>query len=275
MLRKLFYAVPADWRHLVRRLYYLPKDMLSPLPGLSPPRGLIYTGGTGERFAEEGQALRDFLQEQGGLRQDSQVLDIGSGIGRLAIPLTQTLQAGSYEGFDVVEFGVRWCQQNISVQHRHFNFTYVDLSNDLYKSAGADATTFVFPYSDRSFTLAVATSVFSHMLPAEVQRYLGEVERVLQPGGRFVFTAFVLDEAARVAMRQHDGLDFSHDRGHYALLDARVTAANVAYERTWLEQAIAAAGLGKSRYFRGRWSGLPGDHAVAFQDVYVLTKPAV
>ena len=53
--------------------------------------------------------LKQFI-DLGGLKPEHRVLDIGSGIGRVAIPLTEYLnEKGSYEGFDVVELGVNWC----------------------------------------------------------------------------------------------------------------------------------------------------------------------
>jgi ubiquinone/menaquinone biosynthesis C-methylase UbiE len=109
------------------------------------------------------------------------VLDIGSGIGRVAIPLTEYLsEEGRYEGFDVVEKGVQWCQTHITRQFPNFQFQYIPLNNDLYRSDGQDATQFSFPYPDDQFDLIVVNSVFTHMLPEEVDNYLGEIRRVLE-----------------------------------------------------------------------------------------------
>ena len=270
MLRQLYYALPPRLRFIGRRLYYLPKDLLRPLPGLSPPRGYIYTGGSGDHFARQGAMFRDFLVEQAGLTSSSHVLDIGSGIGRLAIPLTGLIQEGSYHGFDVVELGVKWCKANISTRFPQFEFTYVDLKNDLYTATGTHASSYQFPFEKNSFDVAVATSVFSHMLPDEVTNYLKQTSRVLRPGARFVATFFILDAMSRDAKDKQDGLKFHYERGHYALLNEKVTAANVAYERSWLEETIRQSGFSIEQDFRGYWSGLPRMHDIAFQDTLVL-----
>jgi hypothetical protein len=44
------------------------------------------------------------------------------------------------------------------------------------------------------------TSVFTHLLPDEVARYLDEIRRVLRPGGRCLATFFVLDAEALTRM---------------------------------------------------------------------------
>ncbi len=273
LLRSLYYRVPVELRLPARRAYYLPLDLLKPLPGLSPPRGLIYTGGDGTAFIEQGNDIIAFLAEYSGLAPDSEVLDIGSGIGRVAIPLSHVLHApGSYDGFDVVERGVAWCTKHIGRRHTNFNFLHVDLANDLYRGTGARAEEFTFPYPDRAFTLAIATSVFTHMLPGAVQRYLSEVARVLRPGGTFTFTAFVLDGESRRTMGSLGGFTFPFGYGEYALFDEGVAAANVGYERTFLEGQVLEAGFEITTYVRGSWSDRVREHPAAFQDIYVVTR---
>jgi len=52
---------------------------------------------------------------------------------------------------------------------------------------------FVFPYADSSFDLVFLTSVFTHMLPEDVKRYMEEISRVLKSGGRSVVTYFLVN----------------------------------------------------------------------------------
>ena len=53
-------------------------------------------------FTRTGEDQVDFLTEFCGLQADHQVLDIGCGVGRLAVPLTRKLgPRGGYQGFDV------------------------------------------------------------------------------------------------------------------------------------------------------------------------------
>lgn len=87
-----------------------------------------------------------------------------------------------------MEQGVDWCRKNITPRFPNFNFKQVSLANDLYRESGDAAVDFVFPYADQLFDLAIATSVFTHMLPPEVQNYVAETYRTLKPGGHAYFT---------------------------------------------------------------------------------------
>ncbi|MCB0588107.1 MAG: class I SAM-dependent methyltransferase [Phaeodactylibacter sp.] len=276
-IRKLFYSLPPAWRFLARRLYYLPTDLYEGLSGrrgpMTPPRGLIYTG-SGD-FRAQGEKMRQDLVELAGLQPHHRVLDVGSGIGRIAVPLTEYLdEQGSYEGFDVVEVGVRWCEKAITSHFPNFRFTYVSLDNDLYRSGGGSAADFRFPYPDEDFDVVVLTSVFTHMLPGEVANYLREIGRVLCPGGRCFATFFIWNEEAARLSRANPHFTFPYDRGHYRLMDEQVQAANVAYEEGYLRrELIEGAGLKVEQAHYGYWAGRKKERCKDFQDILVLSKP--
>jgi len=93
-----------------------------------PPYGQRFTGYSGDDFVESGKGLVSVLASTSGLTAGSNVLDIGSGIGRLAIPLTQLITSpGSYDGLEIVERGVHWCTRNITPMHPHFRFTHANI----------------------------------------------------------------------------------------------------------------------------------------------------
>lgn len=274
-LRKLYYSLPPRSRRLARRTVYFPMDLLDRIRGKNegyPPRGRVFTGlgdfrATGDRF------LKYFI-DLGALPPNGSVLDIGSGIGRMAIPLSKYLNdQGRYEGFDPVAEGIEWSRRHISRQHPQFTFTLVDLENDLYTSTGASATQFRFPYDANQFDLAILTSVFTHMLPEEVENYLSEIQRTLKPGGRCLATFFILNEEARQQMADHPGnFQFPYDRGHYRLLDDKVQAANVAFEEQYLREQYAQRGLKLVATHYGFWPGRPKVQCLEFQDIVILEK---
>ena len=275
MLRQVYYALPPNLRFLARRLYYAPTDMLDRLRGkrddLTPPKGLIFTG-SGD-FKAQGQKLLGYFQEIGGLQPDHQVLDIGSGIGRIAVPLTTFLNTeGGYEGFDVVELGVKWCQNRISTRFPNFNFRYIPLDNDLYKSGGNNAANFQFPYSDQSFDFVILTSVFTHMLPDEVANYLKEIRRVLKPNGTCFATFFIWNEKSAQLSASNPAFQFPYDYGGYRLMDEVVKSANVAYEETELQRLVASAKLTTQQCHYGFWCGRPKEQCKDFQDILILKK---
>ena len=134
-LRNLYYLFPPVVRRILRRIWYLPVDAVETITGkrdpMIPPRGMIFIG-SGD-FREMGNTLRDQLVELGGLQPRHRVLDVGCGIGRVAVPLTGYLsREGSYEGFDIVRSGIRWCNRRIGSRYPNFRFIHVDLKNDLY-----------------------------------------------------------------------------------------------------------------------------------------------
>src|SRR6266404_851954 len=75
-----------------------------------PPLRLRFVG-VGD-FRIVGGELKELLIRFG-LKPNDRVFDIGSGVGRVAIPLTHYLNAsGRYDGFDVVRRGVTWCRRH-------------------------------------------------------------------------------------------------------------------------------------------------------------------
>lgn len=272
ILRRLYYRLPPGLRFKARRLWYAPVDILDWMRGsrdsLSPPRGLIYTG-SGD-FRKQGEAMVKRFIALGGLLPEHRVLDIGSGIGRMAVPLTKYLSGGSYEGFDVIELGVAWCRAHISERYPGFTFRYVGLSNDLYRKAGLNPSQFIFPYADREFDFGFAISVFTHMLPEEVEQYLEQISRVLKPGAIFMGTFFLMNAARAGRQKKGGTFVFERESSHHWLMDKRVKAANVAYEESWLMPVIASKGLRVKQVQYGYWCGPSESENPDFQDIIVL-----
>ena len=48
------------------------------------------------------------------------------------------------------------------------------------------ASEFVFPFADASFDFVSLTSVFTHMLPVDLEHYAGQIARVLRPEGHYI-----------------------------------------------------------------------------------------
>lgn len=266
MLRKIYYTLPPSLRFLARRLRYLPHDIFSRRENL-PPRGLIYTGD--KEFVQQGKDwLNSFIEN--GLKKEDNFLDIGSGIGRIAIPLSEYL-TGKYEGFDAIKKGVDWCINHISREHVNFSFKYVPLYNDLYNSNGIPATEYQFDYIDNSFDFACAISVFTHMLPEEIENYLRQAYRVMKNGGILEATFFILDEESSQLMKGKE-FDFKYDYGHYALMDKNVKSANVAYQKDYLEAILRKIGFQIEHNIKGFWCGRPRTKAIEFQDTLIVKK---
>jgi ubiquinone/menaquinone biosynthesis C-methylase UbiE len=275
MLRKLYYLLPPAARFWARRIVYWPLDIADWVQGkrnpMVPPRGMIFTG-SGD-FKEQGRKMAQLLLREAGLQAHHQVLDVGSGIGRMDVALTDILSSqGRFVGFDVVKKGIRWSQKHISSRYPNFQFTHIDLGNDLYKSSRNNAADFTFPYKDGQFDCVTVISVFTHMLPEEVQRYLEEIQRVMKPGGRCLATFFLLNDTSRSLMQHQTHFHFPYDHGHYRLMSERVKSANVAFEEDYLQKSATKAGLRVEKYLPGYWCGRKKKECEDFQDVLVLVR---
>ena len=67
----------------------------------APPPQLVRSGGFHQR-ERTGKLWRRLIVRDAGLPRDGAVLDVGCGLGRMALPLLDYLgAAGRYEGFDV------------------------------------------------------------------------------------------------------------------------------------------------------------------------------
>jgi SAM-dependent methyltransferase len=239
---------------------------------LTPPRRLIFVG-TG-RFVEIGNEFTEYFKQLVDLKPNQHVLDVGCGIGRIAIPLTKYLSAdGSYDGFDIVPQGIEWCREKISGRYPNFRFQLADIRNSEYNPRGAKtAAEFRFPYHDHSFDFVFLTSVFTHMLPADVENYLSEVARVLRPGGRCLATWFLLNPTSKALLAEGRAtVDFRYTVEGCLITDRDVPEYAVAYEEGRVVEMYARAGLEMESPIRyGSWCGR-SDY-LSFQDICIVRR---
>ena len=276
-LRSAYYALPPVVRRASRRVWYLPLDIMESVSGardsMVPPRGRIFIG-SGD-FVKAGESIKDQLVELGGLLPNHRVLDVGCGIGRVAVPLTRYLgEQGSYEGFDIVKSAIKWCKRKIHGPYPNFNFTHIDLKNDLYNlGTDKEAKDFVFPYAENEFDLVFLTSVFTHMVLADVENYLEQIRRVLKPGGTCFATFFLMNEEAENLMKSSGRFMFNTALDHHYLFHARVREANVAYDEKYLvEEMIGTKGFSVDLVEHGFWPGRPQTELGNFQDICIFRK---
>ncbi len=274
-LRKIYYSISPSQRLWARRIAFLPVDFWETITGKRskdiPPRGMIYTGAGS--FVKAGNLYLSFFRKYGDIKPNHRVLDVGSGIGRMALPLTQYLNTeGSYEGFDIVETGINWCKRNISTKYPNFHFRLMHLKNDLYSSDGQLAKLFQFPYDNEEFDFIFLTSVFTHMLPDEVENYMSEIYRTLKKGGTCFATFFVYGINMSDKIITKPFFTFPVDKGYYKLLDPKVQSANVAYDYNYIEKTLSK-GMKLKIFIPGHWTGIESKETINdFQDIIVFEK---
>jgi SAM-dependent methyltransferase len=212
------------------------------------------------------------------LCQGDYVLDVGCGVGRVAIPMKDFLSdRGAYCGFDIVKSGIDWCKENLN--YPNFTFTHVDVYNLLYNPTGRiKGSQFTFPYPSDRFTFVFANSVFTHMLPENTARYLSEIARVSRSGMRGYVTFFLLNEGVVKRMEEKKTAHrFPHAFDGYRTLRKRVGKEGVvAYDEPFMSSMMERAGLKITKIKYGSWSvdnTTFGDQEKLFQDVVLVRKP--
>jgi ubiquinone/menaquinone biosynthesis C-methylase UbiE len=237
-----------------------------------PPRWLNPVG-AGD-FATVGNNFRRHLIELAGLEPHHQILDVGCGIGRMALPLTNYLNpSGGYEGLDIVPAGIAWCVEHITARYPHFRFRSANLYNRAYRPRGrARASEFTFPYANATFDCVLLASVFTHMMPAELERYLGEIARVLKPNGRCLVTYFLLNQESCRLMEQPGSLyHFAHKLPGCFTTDRNLPESAIAYDEAVIRQLYAENGLSIAEPIHfGNWCGRRPFRDG--QDIVVATK---
>lgn len=270
-------VLPFTVQAFVRNAIAYPKDLLEDVLGTRdpemPPLSLMYVGpASREEFKALGEQYVRYFSEICGLKRDASVLDIGCGVGRMAIPLTKYLSpAAHYAGFDIIKAGVDWCTRNITSRFPNFRFLHADIYNSTYNPRGqVSPARFAFPFESATFDFAFATSVFTHMLPDDVKHYLAEMRRVLKPGGKAFLTFFILNEYSNARMADHTAaMNFVPGGDSYWTIDPSSPETAVAYQESMLLDLLRGQGLVPESAVRyGSWSGREG--TLAYQDIVII-----
>jgi SAM-dependent methyltransferase len=275
MKKQLAKLVPRFLKPAIRGIYYFPMDVIDAVKGrdsMVPPRSMIFIG-SGD-FTVIGNEFKSYFIQLAGLQPGARVLDVGCGIGRMAVPLTEYLSPdGEYWGFDVVEKGIDWCRKRISSKHANFHFLHSDVCNKSYNPKGAVLSQdYRFPFVDGFFDFVFLVSVFTHMLPSGLENYLREISRVLGAGGRCLCTFFILNDEARSLIRSgRSALDFEHELEGCRTIDREVPEESVAYEEADVTKLFEACGLSiREPVSYGSWCGRAS--FLTFQDLIVASK---
>lgn len=275
-LRLMRRYTPFWVRRALRTPYLFALDSVDLVLGrreeLVPPRYLNYADSGG--FTKVGQEFLTYYKDRCGLQPNHRVLDMGCGIGRMAVPLTKYLATGSYEGFDIVRSGVRWCQKNITTKYPRFKFQIADIYNKQYNPRGRyKPGEYRFPFSDAEFNLVILISVFTHMLPSDLDHYLSEISRVLKPGGKCLITYFLQDSEARRRVEAGTAaVPFDHKLNGCWTSDPVTPETAVGYDPAALVPVYQKHSLTPDGIHFGAWSGR-SDY-LSYQDIIIATKNA-
>lgn len=253
--------IPRQVRGWLQDRYYAAVDLADNLRGrrdpLLPPKRLlrISTDPASDFFAT-GTSFVQLMIDVCGLQPAHSVLDIGCGVGRIALPLARFLAPpGRYDGFDIVAEEVEWCQTHIARMYPHARFTRADVFNDAYNPSGTvRAADYRFPYASASFDQVVVSSVFTHLLSHDLTHYLSEVARVLRPGGHSLSSFYLMNERSRRAVADGTScFNFTHPIDNAWVHNPDSPEWAVAHDEDLVRKTCAAFGLNVKTVFFGEW----------------------
>jgi SAM-dependent methyltransferase len=259
------------------RLWDLLEQATGAMDSLTPPLELRLKVGPFLRardYRQAGSAFVDILRRRGGLREDARILDIGCGCGQTATPLTGSLgEKGRYEGLDIAAQLIEWARRHVTSRDPRFRFQRADVYNGLYNPHGKSlAHEYRFPYDDESFDFVLLKSVFTHLLPRDLEHYLSQVARVLANGGRCLITYFLLDQESRKRMHAPAALDFRYPLEGCFTANERHPEAALAYDEDAIRSLYRRSGLSiVEPVDRGSWRGR-SEASSDFQDLVVAEK---
>ena len=209
-------------------------------------------------FKKAGARFRQAAVDAG-LEPQHRLLDLGCGVGRLAIALSQYLDdRGRYVGLDTDRKAIKLCNEWIASKLPRFTFVWADLFNTAYnRRAEARAAQYRFPFDDEAFDFVFSNSLFTHLVPDDARNYFHEIGRVLKPGGRTVNTIFLLNQESLSLV---EGGESPQGALHQFGAVARIKKPDrpeawIAFDEDFVRQAHAEAGLGIERVSYGAWSG--------------------
>jgi ubiquinone/menaquinone biosynthesis C-methylase UbiE len=207
-----------------------------------------------------------------GLRPTDKILDIGSGIGRKTLPLLDFTTTGTYDGIDPVAKQVRWCQEKITSRYPNFRFQQIDVWSKNYNPSGrVQPSEYRFPFEAAQFDFVMLGSVFTHMFPDDVDHYLGEISRVLKPGGKGWVTFFLLNKDSETAIADKTStIDLAYEVEQGSRVDNpnRLESA-IGHQEKVIGEMFAKHKIEAELAEYGSWCGR---QASSYQDVFKIMK---
>jgi SAM-dependent methyltransferase len=161
--------------------------------------------------AEGARVLSEMVQRHvpAGIEGLGAMLDFGCGCGRIARHWAELVGPQVY-GCDYNPALVRWCGENLPFMHVQRNNLAPPLS-----------------YANEQFDLVYALSVFTHLSERMQFEWIGELRRVIRPGGYVLFTTHGDTQAAEHLSRPgRTGLE-AYRAGQFVVTDESVEGLNL------------------------------------------------
>jgi len=170
--------------------------------------------------------------------------------------------------------GIDWCNKNVASRYPNFHYHHSDVYNKMYNPRGREKSSeYRFIYEDDFFDFVFLTSVFTHMLTPDVNRYLSEISRVMKIGSRCLISCFLINEESQRFIEKGESsqrLVYVLDEHSYTK-DQNIPESAVGYEERYFTSICGKNGLkvdGNIHY--GGWCGRT--EYTSYQDIVIVQK---
>lgn len=221
---------------------------------LFPPKQFQIMNYSEKNFTAIGRSHLDYFIKVLGLKPSDNVLEIGSGNGRIASSLTSYLENGSYIGVDIMKPFIKWCQEAYRDYDR-FTFKHINIYNKYYnKFAFKKSRNFKFPFESEKFDFIYLTSVFTHMHSKDINNYLSEIGRMLKPGGIVFITYFLINEETKKLMKEGKSMRSFKTYTEFSYTDnPKNPESAIAFDEVFIKSLYSKNNLKISNISLGKW----------------------
>jgi SAM-dependent methyltransferase len=219
-----------------------------------------------KEFISIGDDTANWFIEALGLAANYRVLDVGCGIGRIARPLARHLtDGGTYDGIEIAPYKIKYCRDTIGSRFSNFKFHHADVYNKYYNPDGrSQAREYNFPFADNSFDFVYLVSVFTHMLPEDMEHYVSEIARVLKPEAKCSASFWLT--AAQIGTPYHQ---YSEVCEIYRVEEPE---HGVIYVEDYVKGLYARYGLRIAHLYHGCWIQRADSSQAHKQDIVIAEK---
>ncbi|MEM4934973.1 MAG: class I SAM-dependent methyltransferase [Candidatus Aenigmatarchaeota archaeon] len=227
-----------------------------------------------EHFINVGKSILPEIVYRCKITPEKNVLDLGCGCGRFAIPFTSKEFKGSYYGIDIWQDGIIWCENNLSTLNPNLKFIHLKIDNPYYFEEFKqnvrnkfDLVKFIEP---SSIDAVFAISTFTHLIYEDIIEYFSELKKILKKGAIAYFTFFVIDEfffeyRERTGKFKHvekvgDGIYYGYKYQDFFAGYTKELLMNIFKEHNFKVLGFEP----------GRWAEKPGSKM--YQDTFYLMK---
>ena len=125
--------------------------------------------------------------------------------------------------------------KKISSKYETFQFIHSDIYNFAYWPAGKyDAESWLLNFNKNNFDIIIVRSLFTHMLPDELDMYIKHISKSLNNAGKVVATFFLLNDTQKKMKNNSIHFIKQNKTSVHSIMNKLAPTAAVAYEQDYI-----------------------------------------